>query len=339
MTSRDDPGMETPVAPLPEVEAEPAPRSRLRRRKDRASAPPGGLKRSLGAGLAYVRGAWRVLLVVLLVQLVLALSVVLPFWSGIAPYLDHHAHAPALAGSPDEYDTALGWEAGLDPGIWRDILREEASLFSGLTLAHFWVAVVAWLFGALAAGGFLGTAASGERPVVVGHFMTLGGKHFGRMLRVGIVFALAYYLAARVVFEMWALSVESDERMASSEGVAWWGARLREGIFVLLFLWFRLAADMARAELVVFSRRSALGAFVRALWRSLRPRPILVALGFGVPAFALLLLLSFAAHGLAGDGWVVLLALFLVFQVAVLVRWASRAGVLCAFAHLVGKRA
>jgi len=77
---------------------------------------------------------------------------------------------------------------------------------------------------------------------------------------------------------------------------------------------------------------------LRGLIYALRPRTILAALAFGVPALVLLLLLGLVAQRLTGDGTITLLVLFLVFQVAVAVRWASRAGVLAAFAYARGQK-
>jgi hypothetical protein len=129
--------------------------------------------------------------------------------------------------------------------------------------------------------------------------------------------------------------VQIDEFMAPSEGAGWWGGRLREAVFVLLFLWFRLAADLARARLFVRAKRSAVAAFFRSLFPALRLRYLGTATLLGLPLFLLLLLLSFAARALTGDGWVVLVLLFFTFELAVLVRWISRAAVLAGFAHIV----
>lgn len=342
MTASGDPGMDTPLAPLPKPDDAPAPSRRGRKsaRRTRPASPGSAdtLWSATGAGLRYALRSWRVLLVVVLIQLALALTVVMPFWTAIAPHLDHHPHAAAMAGVPDAYDRALGWEAGMDPGIWRDVTSAEETTLKGLTAATFWIAVIAWLFGAVAAGGFLGTAVGGETRVTVGRFLHMGGKYFGRMLRVGLLFACAYYVAGRLIFEAWGLSVAPDDFQEASETAGWWGARLREAVFVLLFFWFRIAADLARADLVVYSRTGAFKAFFRGLWRALRLKPVLTALLVGLPAFLVLLALSLAAGALAGDGWVVLLLLFVVFQVAVLVRWASRAAVITGLAHIVERR-
>jgi len=340
-----DPGMDTPVDPVPAPQTESGPvkaprrgRARLGWKKRKPSAPPAGASRRDGpisAGLSYAgRISGRVLIFIVLVQLFLGVTVVFPFWHGISQKLDHHPHAAALAGSPTAEDLALGWEAGLDPGVWSDVKRELPDLFDSLTFTHFWIAVVAWLFGAVVAGGFLGTAVSGENPVRVGAFLAHGAKWFGRMLRVGIVFGCFYYVVARLIIEAWGGSVQPDEFMAASEASGWWGTRLREIVIVLCFLWFRVAADLARVDLVVYGRKSALGAAFRGLGGALRWRSIKTALAFGVPALVLLLLLGFVAQALTGDGVLVLIMLFVVFQVAVAIRWAARAGLLAAYAHM-----
>ena len=328
--SPDDPGMETPVAPLPAPES---PSKGEPRRRDASASKP-RKSRALRAGLVHALASWRVLGFVLCVQLLLALTVVLPFYNAVSGTLDHHPHAAALAGSPTPQDRGLGWEAGLDAGIWRDLGREHADLFGGLTLTHFWAAVVAWFFGALVAGGFLGTAVSGENPVRVGAFLAQGARVFGPMLRVGLCFALLYYVVARIVFEAWGGAAHTDEFMAAAETTGWWADRLRELTMVLCFFWFRLAGDLARTELVVYGKRGAVGAFVRGLGRSLRPRSVLVALAIGVPTFLVLLGLGFMAQVLVGgDAWI-LVMLFLVLQLAVVLRWAGRAALLGAFVKL-----
>ncbi len=323
MVDRSDPGMATPLAELPPVES-PAP------------AAAAGAKRGLvRAGLAHMRASWRVLFMIVLVQLLLGLTVVLPFWQGVSERLDEHPHAAVLSGAtPDAIERAQGWEAGLDPGIWRDIKREKKPLFDSLTLTHFWIVVIAWLFGALAAGGLLGTAASRESPVRVSAFFAHGARGYGRMLRVGIVFGLAYYVVARIVLEAWGGGIKSSEFMSPSEGSGWWGDRIREAVLVICFLWFRIAADLARAELIVYGKRSALAAFWRGLWRALRRRAWGSALAIGVPAFLLLLAVGLAAQMATGDDAFTLVSLFLLVQLAVWIRWASRAAVLGAFTQL-----
>lgn len=349
-----DPGMETPLAPMPELDAVLGPdvdlgtrptkgtapkKSRPRRgKKSRAPArKPGAASAGrgpVGAGWAYAgRISLRVLVFVVLVQLLLGVTVVLPFASAVGEKLDAHPHAAAIAGDPSPEDAALGWRAGLDPGIWSDTRRELGDLLGGLTFVHFWVALVAWLFGAVAAGGFLGTYVAGENPVRVGAFLGQGAKYFGRMLRVGLLFALAYYVTARLVFEVWGGSVQSTEFESASETAGWWGGRIRELVMVLCFLWFRVAGDLARADLVVYGRTGAVAAWFRGLVGALRPRTMLTALAFGVPAFVLLVGLGFAARALTGDETHTVIVLFLLFQLAVGVRWAARAGVLAAFAH------
>ena len=317
---RRDPGMQTPVEPLP------APSDEADGPRERKPPPPGGLRAAARAGLGYVLWAWRPLIAVVVVQLLLALTVVLPLQSRVATHLDAHAHAEALAGAPNAADDELGWIAGLDAGLWRDVRRLEADVFDGLTITLFWVILVAWLFGALAAGGFLGTAIDRHLPASAGRFFSHGGRNFGRMLRVGLVFLFLAWVAGRLVLQSCG---------GGAHPTGGWGGRLREGAFVLAFLWLRVAADAARADLVVYARRSALSSFARGLWRTVRHpvRTLGLALVVGTPALGLLLLLGLAPFG--GISWPALLGTFLLVQLAVFVRWASRAALLAGLAHLV----
>ena len=342
MTSRNDPAMETPVSPLPD--AAPAPRRALRKtptraRRERgrkAADAPGGPRGPIRHGLAFLFASWRVLLFVVGIQLLLGLTVVLPFWQTASARLDHHPHAASLAGSPSAYDKTLGaWaEGGMDPGLWRDMQRVDKAFYDGVTATAYWMAVVAWLFGALVAGGMLGTAVAGEDPVRVGSFLAHGARLYGPMLRMGICFALAFYVCARLVFEVWGGTAQSSEFMASSEEAGFWAARLREGVIVLLFFWLRIAADLGRARMAVLGTRGAFKAFLGGLWRALRPRAILAALAYGVPVTVLLVGLGFLGQSLVGDDPWVLVALFVVFQLAVFLRWAGRAALLGAYTKL-----
>ncbi len=339
-----DPAMDTPVSPLPDAGAAPkrglrktpARRSKARGRKAAEPAAGGGAQGPIGFGLGFVFASWRVLLFVVLIQLLLGLTVVLPFWQTAAAHLDHHPHASSLAGSPTAYEQSLApWaEGGMDPGLWRDMKRVDQAFHDGVTATAYWMAVVAWLFGALVAGGLLGTAVAGEDPVRVGSFLAHGARLYGPMLRMGICFALAFYVCARIVFEAWGGTSQSSEFMASSSEVGFWGARLREGVIVLLFFWLRIAADLGRARMAVMGSRSAVKAFFGGLLRAFKPKAILAALAYGVPVTALLFGLGFLGQSLVGDDPWVLVALFFVFQLAVFLRWAGRAALLGAYAKL-----
>lgn len=345
MTPPADPAMETPLSPLPDAAPKRTTRAKrgeirsTRKRRARKEAPPresGGERGPIASGFAFVFASWRVLLFIVLIQLLLGLTVVLPFWQAAAARLDHHPHASALAGSPTAYEQGMTpWaEGGMDPGIWADMKRVDKAFYDGVTTTAYWMALVAWLFGALVAGGFLGTAVAGEDPVRVGSFLSHGARLYGPMLRMGLCFALAFYVVARLVFEAWGGTSASSEFMAASEEAGFWGARLREGVVVLLFFWLRIAADLGRARMAVLGSRGAVKAFFGGLVRALRLKPILAALAFGVPVTVLLFGLGFLARELVGDDTWVLLGLFLVFQFAVFLRWAGRAAQLGAYAKL-----
>lgn len=342
MGSPNDPGMETPLSPLPDAAPKrsrrtaPEKKRAARGRREKTPAAAGGAHGPIRSGLGFMLASWRVLLFILAIQLLLGLTVVLPFWQAASARLDKHPHASSLAGSPSAYERSLPqWaEGGMDPGIWGDMKRLDKSFYDGVTTTAYWVAIVAWLFGALVAGGFLGTAVSGENPARVSAFLSHGARLYGPMLRMGLCFALAFYIAARLVFEAWGGAAQSSEFMASSEAAGFWGARLREGVMVLVFFWLRIAADLGRARMAFLGTRGAVKAFFSGLWRSLGLRPILAAFAIGLPVYAVLFGLGFLAQALVGDGTWVLVALFLVFQFAVLLRWAGRAALLGAYAKL-----
>lgn len=343
-TVPSDPGMDTPLAPFDDpseasAEAAQGGRGRARHRSTREAAPDDVSPGAFRTGLGYAARAWRALLIVLLVHLLLGLTVVLPFQSALARHIGHHGHAPALAGAPDLYDQATGWSTpGLDAEVWTDTRRHMADLRAGLGIGLFWVCLVAWLFGAVVAGGVLGTR--GHQRVRVGEFLSAGGHHFFKMLRVGLVFAAGYYLLGRIVLEAWALSVADGEAWASSSSVAWWGERIREGAMVLGFLWLGLACDLARAELALTDRSSACLAVLRGFGRTLRHplRTSGVALAFGLPATVLLVGVGLASRWIPGDGTLGLIGLFLTIQVAVYLRLFARAGRLVGLATLVAGR-
>jgi hypothetical protein len=316
-----------PLAPLgPEPPLPPPPPAYVPPR-------PGFFALAFG-GYGFALRCWRPLLAVLVVQLLLGLTVAVPFHAALSSRLDGHPHAAALAGTPSAEDTALGWEAGMDAGLWRDVKRELAGVFDALSVSLFWVLLLAWLFGAVAAGGFL-TLAVEPGSHGAGRFFAEGGRCFFRMLRVGLVFAVAFLLVGRIVHEGWAAAVADAEAEAASSATGWWGQRVREGVLVALFLVLRVAADLARADLVVGRRRSALLAFAKRLGSVVRHpvRTLALAAFMGAPAFALLYALSHLLGALPTGGWDGVLAVFFVLEAAALLRWASRAALLSAFAR------
>lgn len=327
-----DPGMETPMAPLPAPEA-----SSPRRRQRAADLPKAsestdhpGFFTPFQTGLGYAGRAWRVILCVLFVHLALAMTVVMPLQVRMADRLDGHAHGPALAGVPDNYDRAAGWETGgLASGVWADAKRLEESLLDTQNVTMFWIAIVAWLFGALVNGGYLGTARAGGRVTFSG-FIEHGGRWFWRMLRMGIVFALAYYVLATGVMLFWAKSVTVDEKWSPTSETQWWWELGRWVVMLAAFLWMRVAADLGRADLVRSERRSALLAYVRGIGWTLRHplQTFVLALFIGLPAFLILLGLGALLGALESGGLLAFLLAFLAIQLAAFVRLFARAAVL-----------
>ena len=146
-------------------------------------------------------------------------------------------------------------------------------------------------------------------------------------------------LARRVVFETWGGIAGDAEGEAKSQAAAFWGARTRELTFLGLFLVFRAAADLGRAHLVVRGRRSAVLAFLRGLG-TLARHPLRaggLAVLVAVPEALLVLALTAMVPGVSGSSWTHLVGLFLVFQAAVLVRWAARAALLAGNVRLLAR--
>ena len=323
-----------------------------------AATPPRRRRPALAAGIAYAWRARRALLLLVLAQLAFGLTIALPLRARVAPVLDVHPHAPALAGEPDAYDRAAGWTDGLDWSLLADLRKKEAPFFEGLSLALVWVAVLAWLFGQAAAGGILATAAEKDledgapppRPGAspepwtaatpstagaapgprgfVARFLAGAGRWFFPMLRTSLVFlVLCEGIVRRVVFEAWGGIAGDLESRAKADTIAWWGQRRRELVYVVAFLVLRAAADLGRAHLVAFGRRSALIAYVRGFATLVR-HPLRaggLAVLVGVPEVALLFVCALFMRSFPGGTWTQMLGAFLVLQAAVLVRWTSRA--------------
>lgn len=338
-----DEGLETPLAPIPVEAASPrkAPRAKRTRTPRRArSEASGDAPRALLRGAyGFALRSWRVLLGVLLVHLVLAFAVVMPLQMRVEARLGTHMHAPAMGGAPDAIDagSATFWrEPGVAASVWRDVRRLEAGVFETRGIVLFWTSIVAWLFGALVAGGHLGGAHYGGRPRFA-VFVREGARHYGAMLRVGLVFALLVYLLARLVIDFWSAGITPAQEAASDSGVAWWGKHIRFAVLAVGFLWLRVVADLARADLVVRERGSAWAAVFRAWGRTLR-HPLAsfgLALGVGVPLLALVLGLAWVHDLLGTPSTAMVLVGFGIVQLAVWLRLASRAAVLAGDVELV----
>jgi len=338
-----DEGLETPLAPIP-AEA-PAPRKAPRAKRGRAprrarDEASGDAPRSILRGAyGFAFRSWRVLLGILLVHLVLAFAVVMPLQMRVEARLGDHMHAPAMAGAPDAIDagSAEFWrEPGVAESVWRDVKRLEAGVFETRAVVLFWTSIVAWFFGALVSGGHLGGALYGAKPRFA-IFLREGARHYGAMLRIGLVFALLVYLLARLVLDFWGAGITPSQEAAPDSGVAWWGERLRLAVLALGFLWLRVVADLARADLVVRERGSAWAAFFRAWGRTLR-HPLAsfgLALGIGVPMLALVLGLAWVHDLLGTSSTAMVLVGFGTVQLAVWLRLASRAAVLAGDVELV----
>lgn len=297
----------------------------------------------VASGLGHAFASWRTVLVVVLVQLLLAATVVLPWGARLMDRTARHAHAPALGGEPDAHDRAYGHVlAGPTEAVLREIEREEAPTLEALERVQLVVVLLAWVVGAFAAGAFLGTAPGmpsahrGGGTVPARDALAAGGRHVFAMLRVGLVFAVLLVVAWRLVFETWGGIAGVSEAAAPSARTAWWGERWREVAALGAFFLLRAAADAARADLVRGRRRSAFVAMLSGLLLPLR-HPIallglalpVALLAWGIPLAAGYLLPLLEAPHAVGH-----LTVFLVLQATVAACWLARAAWLAGVAVL-----
>jgi hypothetical protein len=292
-----------------------------------ALAPPP--RSPVAAGLAHAFGSWKAILLLVALQIALAATVVLPWHARVAGHLDHHAHAAALGGAPDAHDRAFGWvDAGLARGVLQEIAQVETTVLGTLERALVVVVLLAWVAGAFAAGGFLGTGFQRDPAATsLRAFLAEGGRWLVPMLRVGLVFGVLLLGGWRAILEVWAGLASAAEEAATSSRTAWWGERAREASAVGLFFWLRVAADSARADLVRGRRRSAWIGVLVGLTLPLRHPLTTLALAAPVALLAVavpygigLLLPELLAPHAVGH-----LTCFLVLQVAVGACWLARA--------------
>lgn len=365
------PAPEPAPAPAPEAATSPAPESPARAFDVEGPPPPEGPPPAppptyppagpspdapsprrtspLVFGLLFAARHWRALLLILGVQLLFGLSIALPFRARIGDRLDHHVRAAAFAGTPDEFDRKDGWAEGMDWGVWQDVKRAEAPFLDGLSLALVWIALLAWLFGQAVSAGVLASAAEdaglpatkppeGAPSGRVARFLSGAGRWFFPNLRTSLVFLfLTMLVARRLIFETWGGISGDLESKADTQAAAWFGARWREGTFLVVFLVLRAAADLGRAHLIVRGRRSAFLSFFRGLG-TLARHPLKaggLALLVGVPEMLLLYPLVAASSRMPAASTGHLIGAFLLLEAAVLVRWAARATLLAGNVRLL----
>ncbi len=180
------------------------------------------------------------------------------------------------------------------------------------------LALIAFLFGVFAAGGWLGALLDGPDRSQGRRFLAGGVRYFWRFLRLGLIvlvlvgllrWALFEFPFERLVLEGWFALPTADTAQVGSEGTALWiewgQAALHFVLFGLVLAW----ALLTRTRMALQGRRSALLTGLATLWtlirhpyRTLAPllsifliEALLVTAGLGAAARAL-------DGGLAEDG-------------------------------------
>lgn len=301
-------------------------------------------------GFRRVGRAWRVVVLLWLVNLALAL----PFAVALAGELDDHlgrslvreellegfdsgwygelqedatgivtTFAPELLGAGAFFDNLERW--------WKGDLFSVPPLLvgAGVVYALVWAFLLGGVLERLVhVGVSIGGSVEATVPGAAGFFAACG-RHAFRFVRLALVSAVLYYLIYRLVRAGFgwledALGDVTSERTA----LAWTLAGV--ALTLLLLSLVRVVFDYAKIAVVTEGRRSALG----AAWRGLRfvvSRP-LGTLGlywlFGVAAVVLLGLYTVVSPGPGQATWLGVILAFLLGQIALATRVALRLALL-----------
>ncbi|MFP3940441.1 MAG: hypothetical protein ACLF0P_09055 [Thermoanaerobaculia bacterium] len=261
-------------------------------------------------GFGRASGAWRLVLLLWLVNL----AVAAPFAAAMARALqDSVGHSLVHRNLLERFDT--GWHGELQAGAqgvvetFRPEVLGAGAFFD--SLERWWTGgllalppvlvgtgIVYALVWAFLLGGVIerlhrpGEGAWADRATRAPGFFEACGRHFLRFVRLGIVAAVLYLLVYRLSRAAFSF-LEDSLRDVTSERTALLWTLVGAAVTVLLLAGVRVVFDYAKISVVARQRRSALG----AAWEGLR----LVA----ARPFATLGL--YAAYGLLGAG---LLALY-----------------------------
>lgn len=160
-----------------------------------------------------------------------------------------------IQGRPAGHDLALA----LDLEILIELLLANPGL-GGYGLALLLYCVAGYLiFSIFLLGGVVGTLGRSDRAGLSG-FMGAGARAFGRLLGMGLLFAVFYGLCLFVLWAGIGLAAVLTEEMSSSWAIIWHLAAALPGLAALLMV--DAAYDYARIHLVVFQGRAS-------FWRGL----------------------------------------------------------------------
>jgi hypothetical protein len=300
--------------------------------------------RSLVNGFARLGRAWRMVLLLWLVNVALAA----PFAVALAADLDaslgrSRVHENLLEG----FD--MGWQGELQEGARGLVETFGPELLRGgaffENLERWWqgdlvslppvlvgAAIVYAVIWAFLLGGVierLGAGPYGAGAPGAAGFFGACGRSFFRFLRLVLLSGVLYYLVYRLARAGFGWLADAlRDVTAERTALAW--TFLGLAVIVLLLTVIRVVFDYAKIAVVAEGRKSALG----AAWRGLSfvaSRPAGTLLLYGAVALAGLLLLALYAAVAPGPGhgtWIGVILAFLLGQLALATKLALRLGLL-----------
>lgn len=257
----------------------PAPHGAAPPRQERPAAaerPPALGTLFAGVGLACARPR---------VWLPLTLLVILLAWAASEPVHDSaRAGFGHVAGFEDDADVQ-----GVPQWMFDDWERLRGAARSEASAALAPLLLLASLLGVWVTMGWMWLAVHGRREHGLFAFGTGGGQYWWPGMRLWVLTLAGYALVTWIVYGLpgdWLreqVFPAGDPERATSENHARWMDWLYAAVYLFGLLKVEILTDLARASLVVEERRSALGAWFRALglWFR-RALPLLALVGGGL---------------------------------------------------------
>jgi hypothetical protein len=322
------------------------------------------LVHAFGSGFRRAGRAWRLVLLLWVVNLAVALPLAAVVAQELRGSLDRsRVHQDLLAGFDAGWHGELQAEAGalvktFGPELlgadaffenlerwWRGDLFSvpPALVAAGLLYAAVWAFLLGGVLERLvrpggAAGAGAGTVGPGDRAGAAGFFAACG-RHAFRFLRLALLAAVFYWLIYRVARAGFGALEDAARDVTSERTVLLW-VLAGAAVVALLLALVRVVFDYAKIAVVADGRRSALGAaWAGARYVASRPFATLGLYGAFALAGAVLLALYALLPPFTGVAtWPTVILAFLVAQLALAAKLALRLALLGAEASLFSGR-
>jgi hypothetical protein len=255
------------------------------------SARRPGLSALIAAMLAALQ--WRLLLLWLLLMLLPATVVALPFWRVLSGLLDHSVHAAAWA---KHFNAMMFGDVGF-------ALSENVGWLGGTAILGLAIALAASPF---LNGMIIGSGRAG-RALGFAALLHSGLVEYGRMFRLMLWSLLPYLAVGGVAMLSSHVADDHAERAVLQSQADLW-ARIAHGCLLAAFVLAQCIVESARAAFIAdVTLRSAtramgrgLNQLLRRFFRTLGFYLIITTVGFALAAFAGVLRIHVTAVGGAG---------------------------------------